>query len=103
MKLAAFRDKDRAHLRDPVSVGLADELWLPGISTTCANVSPSSSPRPRDDSPLVSKCHWGEVESGTPNRKERISRSNPFLPETHFPSKILDSKADPNGIKLRAI
>ena len=32
MKLAAFRDKDRVHLRDLVSVGLVDESWLPGLS-----------------------------------------------------------------------
>ena len=34
MKLAAFRDKDRVHLRDPVSVGLVDESWFPRLSTT---------------------------------------------------------------------
>lgn len=28
MKLSAFRDKDRVHLRDLVSVGLIDESWL---------------------------------------------------------------------------
>ena len=28
MKLAAFRDKDRVHLRDLASVGLVDETWL---------------------------------------------------------------------------
>ena len=33
MKLAAFRDKDRVHLRDLVSIGLVDESWLPGLST----------------------------------------------------------------------
>ena len=33
MKLAAFRDKDRVHLRDLVSVGLVDESWLPRLST----------------------------------------------------------------------
>ena len=32
MKLAAFRDKDRVHLRDFISVGLVDESWLPGLS-----------------------------------------------------------------------
>ncbi len=32
MKLAAFRDKDRVHLRDLVSVALVDESWLPGLS-----------------------------------------------------------------------
>ena len=34
MKLAAFRDKDRVHLRDFISVGLVDESWLPRISTS---------------------------------------------------------------------
>jgi hypothetical protein len=33
MKLAAFHDKDRVHLRDLVSVGLIDESWLPRLST----------------------------------------------------------------------
>ena len=33
MKLAAFRDNDRVHLRDLVSVGLVDESWLPRLST----------------------------------------------------------------------
>ncbi len=28
MKLAAFRDKDRTHLRDLIEVGLVDEEWL---------------------------------------------------------------------------
>jgi hypothetical protein len=28
MKLSAFRDKDRVHLRDLISVGLVDESWL---------------------------------------------------------------------------
>jgi len=28
MKLTAFRDKDRTHLRDLISVGLVDEAWL---------------------------------------------------------------------------
>lgn len=28
MKLNAFRDKDRVHLRDMISVGLVDESWL---------------------------------------------------------------------------
>jgi len=32
MKLAAFRDKDRVHLRDLVSVGLLDASWLPRFS-----------------------------------------------------------------------
>ena len=28
MKLAAFRDRDRVHLRDLIDVGLVDERWL---------------------------------------------------------------------------
>jgi hypothetical protein len=28
MKLTSFRDKDRTHLRDLISVGLIDESWL---------------------------------------------------------------------------
>ena len=32
MKLAAFRDKDRVHLRDLVSVSLVDESSLPSLS-----------------------------------------------------------------------
>ena len=28
MKLTSFRDKDRTHLRDSISVGLIDESWL---------------------------------------------------------------------------
>jgi hypothetical protein len=28
MKLNAFRDKDRVHLRDMIAVGLIDESWL---------------------------------------------------------------------------
>lgn len=31
MKLSAFRDKDRVHLRDLVSVGLLDASWLPRV------------------------------------------------------------------------
>ena len=31
MKLSAFRDKDRVHLRDLISVGLIDESWLPRL------------------------------------------------------------------------
>jgi hypothetical protein len=27
MKLTSFRDKDRTHLRDMISVGLIDESW----------------------------------------------------------------------------
>ena len=32
MKLSAFRDKDRVHLRDLASVGLIDAAWLPRLS-----------------------------------------------------------------------
>lgn len=32
MKLAAFLDKDRMHLRDLIDVGLVDATWLPRIS-----------------------------------------------------------------------
>lgn len=28
MKLTSFRDKDRVHLRDMISIGLIDEAWL---------------------------------------------------------------------------
>ena len=31
MKLSAFRDKDRVHLRDLASVGLIDATWLPRL------------------------------------------------------------------------
>ena len=31
MKLSAFRDKDRVHLRDLISVGLLDATWLPRL------------------------------------------------------------------------
>lgn len=31
MKLSAWRDKDRVHLRDLVSVGLVDATWLPRL------------------------------------------------------------------------
>jgi hypothetical protein len=31
MKLCAFRDKDRVHLRDLISVGLLDTAWLPRL------------------------------------------------------------------------
>ena len=34
MKLSAFRDKDRVHLRDLVSVGLIDDAWLPRLPET---------------------------------------------------------------------
>jgi len=36
MKLAAFRDKDRVHLRDLASVGLLDETSLAGLSPVLA-------------------------------------------------------------------
>lgn len=32
MKLTSFRDKDRVHLRDLISVGLVDESWLEQLS-----------------------------------------------------------------------
>jgi hypothetical protein len=32
MKLTSFRDKDRVHLRDLISIGLIDESWLDGLS-----------------------------------------------------------------------
>ncbi len=32
MKLTSFRDKDRVHLRDMISVGLIDESWLERLS-----------------------------------------------------------------------
>jgi hypothetical protein len=31
IKLTAFRDKDRTHLRDLIDVGLLDETWLPRL------------------------------------------------------------------------
>ena len=31
MKLNAFRDKDRTHLRDLISLGLIDATWLPRL------------------------------------------------------------------------
>ena len=34
MKLSAFRDKDRVHLRDLASVGLIDATWLPRLPET---------------------------------------------------------------------
>ena len=34
MKLSAFRDKDRVHLRDLISVGLVDATWLPHLPET---------------------------------------------------------------------
>lgn len=32
MKLTSFRDKDRVHLRDMISIGLIDESWLDRLS-----------------------------------------------------------------------
>lgn len=32
MKLNAYRDKDRMHLRDMLSIGLIDATWLPQLS-----------------------------------------------------------------------
>ncbi|MFM7842732.1 MAG: hypothetical protein ACKPEY_00680, partial [Planctomycetota bacterium] len=32
MKLTSFRDKDRVHLRDLISVGLMDRSWLERLS-----------------------------------------------------------------------
>ena len=32
MKLTSFRDKDRVHLRDMVSIGMIDETWLDRLS-----------------------------------------------------------------------
>lgn len=37
MKLTSFRDKDRVHLRDLISIGLIDESWLDRLS---ANLRP---------------------------------------------------------------
>lgn len=34
MKLTAFRDKDRVHLRDLIDVGLIDETWLDQVPAT---------------------------------------------------------------------
>jgi len=36
MKLAAFRDKDRMHLRDLAGVGLVDEGWIPRLTPVLA-------------------------------------------------------------------
>jgi hypothetical protein len=36
MKLTAFRDKDRVHLRDIIDVGLVDGSWIPRLSTELA-------------------------------------------------------------------
>ncbi len=32
MKLTSFRDKDRVHIRDLISVGLVDERWILRVS-----------------------------------------------------------------------
>lgn len=34
MKLTSFRDKDRVHIRDMISIGLIDESWLQRLSPT---------------------------------------------------------------------
>lgn len=36
MKLTAFRDKDRVHLRDLLDVGLIDRSWLSRLPTALA-------------------------------------------------------------------
>lgn len=36
MKLTSFRDKDRVHLRDMISIGMLDESWLPQLSPELA-------------------------------------------------------------------
>jgi hypothetical protein len=33
MKLTSFRDKDRVHIRDMISIGMIDETWLSRFST----------------------------------------------------------------------
>jgi hypothetical protein len=37
MKLSAFRDKDRVHLRDLIDVGLVDETWLARLPEVLAD------------------------------------------------------------------
>ncbi len=37
MKLSAFRDKDRMHLRDLLEVGLIDKTWLPRLPDSFAH------------------------------------------------------------------
>ena len=32
MKLTSYRDKDRVHLRDMISIGMIDESWLDRLS-----------------------------------------------------------------------
>jgi len=36
MKLTSFRDRDRVHVRDLLSVGLVDDTWLPRLSPLLA-------------------------------------------------------------------
>ena len=36
MKLTAFRDKDRTHLRDLIEVGLVDATWVPRLPSHLA-------------------------------------------------------------------
>jgi hypothetical protein len=36
MKLTAFRDKDRVHVRDMIDVGLVDETWCDRLPTPLA-------------------------------------------------------------------
>jgi hypothetical protein len=36
MKLNAFRDKDRTHLRDMLEIGLVDSSWVPRLPTALA-------------------------------------------------------------------
>ena len=36
MKLTAFRDKDRVHLRDMLDIGLIDESWIPRLPVALA-------------------------------------------------------------------
>ena len=36
VKLTAFRDKDRTHLRDMIDIGLIDETWLPRLPAELA-------------------------------------------------------------------
>ena len=37
IKLTAFRDKDRVHLRDLIGVGLVDEEWIPRLAEPLAS------------------------------------------------------------------
>ncbi len=36
IKLTAFRDKDRTHLRDLIEIGLLDAQWLPKLPPVLA-------------------------------------------------------------------